>query len=1396
MQTFRTIFLTLFASWLALSANAQAFTQVDTLPDPFTSIRELYYELDTLQMPTGYLIDATWAMADVTPYKGNVIPPDSMAVDFGDYQSLYISTFGMSMTEATKNSFLTFRHMNAGMFARDTARLHGIALAYDRLDPAAVDDNLITIDTVAYRLYDVPGRSRSPYLPDTMVTLTIAGGRSDTLTQNFIFEEQDLLGQLSNASIFYLDAGQGFVKHDFGELFSLTFPSFDEYQLTLKLATTGGWKYAKIKLNLEQPQYKTEEETCDESVAFTGGDYCIKFSGKCGERLFRPLIIVNGFDPTGEGDLRLDRLNREFAFVFDGNHPNGGQTLKKVLLDDYGYDLIFVTFDNGVASNITTGDWLVNAIKSINARKLADGVTEKTPIIGVSMGGLVTKIAISKIEADNYDHQLSKYFSFDTPLRGANIPLGLQHAAAHVYRAKVLGVLIRKLDCGIRETGRALFNPAAKEMLLVTADAEATYRHWPFPSTVVHTTTTADHLAFQNYFDGLSINIPHYAISNGAAAGNQSVVGSGTSQISPNALILDIKSLPIPLNMRIKAKFLPQCFSVRAGGFQISSAALDLAFDGLPNYDLLAGGTRGTHDRGEKKNCKDKWPKKKSFSQEYVADYHSFIPTLSSLNLTLPGELPGSGTGSDYRFAGVEMLASRHNDVPYNVQNHSHVTVTPGIADFLVNNLIPVSDLSPTAIDPSTSILSYPYNFGQSSAGVGGPISTSTYLHGVLGVTSSGAILVNNDDVISNTTITSNPQNNTAPFQLTLTTGPCDSPPADITLQSGAEFIVGENQTRTAQVFALPETRVTVQSGGTLSVNTGSTFRLQSSGPDNNGGIVVQAGGLIDAKWGGRIIANGGLIRVKSGGMLRTSYNGQIIARNGGRIILEDGALVQLWGGDVDPEGNGQVWIQSGGTLEILGDYETSGNGYFHFSQGNEVEGPGALKIEHKNREYRRMYVDHGASVTLTGQDFYAQSARIIYDGSSGLKLRDGSEADVSTCVFEGGRASIQTDLTAKANIRHSDFRESKTGVEFLTEDVAGGSATVRSCTFTNCTEGVVAQHKGDATLSINSYPSIRSSEFINCEYGLYIQEHPSVSVYSSSFTSSNEEYVAIDATDAGLVDLVNCEVFGYTNDDSGAIRSDKVSDFRLDAGEYHNNSTVMTVYGTSDITLTECVEFSTNDIGIDCFAASTIDFNGSDWTNTSPAVQSANAAVTVTSTKSNSFVHGGDPFFQFESTGNIEMENNSWMLELDGNDLPIQSAWFDLSGSGNPSVTVTTLGEGCGSDCQNLDDCRRFCEYYPESDFCQIKPPLGGFKGEGDGPGLVLYPNPASGQVTNVNLPEDQSYSLTIYSATGQIVQTYTSLQSPVQEFGVSDLVSGFYLLQLSTESGDMQQKRFSIAR
>jgi hypothetical protein len=49
------------------------------------------------------------------------------------------------------------------------------------------------------------------------------------------------------------------------------------------------------------------------------------------------------------------------------------------------------------------------------------------PVVGASMGGLVARYGLAWLEANAVPHRVSTFISFDSPQRGANIPLGLQH---------------------------------------------------------------------------------------------------------------------------------------------------------------------------------------------------------------------------------------------------------------------------------------------------------------------------------------------------------------------------------------------------------------------------------------------------------------------------------------------------------------------------------------------------------------------------------------------------------------------------------------------------------------------------------------------------------------------------------------------------------------------------------------------------------------------------------------------------------------------------------------------------------------------------------------------------------------------------------------------------------
>ena len=45
------------------------------------------------------------------------------------------------------------------------------------------------------------------------------------------------------------------------------------------------------------------------------------------------------------------------------------------------------------------------------------------------MGGLIGRVALKELENEGYDHKFNLYISYDSPQKGAYVPLGLQHLA-------------------------------------------------------------------------------------------------------------------------------------------------------------------------------------------------------------------------------------------------------------------------------------------------------------------------------------------------------------------------------------------------------------------------------------------------------------------------------------------------------------------------------------------------------------------------------------------------------------------------------------------------------------------------------------------------------------------------------------------------------------------------------------------------------------------------------------------------------------------------------------------------------------------------------------------------------------------------------------------------------
>jgi hypothetical protein len=155
----------------------------------------------------------------------------------------------------------------------------------------------------------------------------------------------------------------------------------------------------------------------DETWTLPNGEAWV-FYGRGHQGLVNPVIMADGFN-SGPSTLPfswtyLEKMN--FPFIS--------------ALRERGKDVILLGFTERSASILDNGQAAIAAIMRATAERLG---SERLVVGGFSMGGLVTRYALARMESHRMDHQTGVYFSYDSPHRGAYIPISLQ-AFAHFIR--------------------------------------------------------------------------------------------------------------------------------------------------------------------------------------------------------------------------------------------------------------------------------------------------------------------------------------------------------------------------------------------------------------------------------------------------------------------------------------------------------------------------------------------------------------------------------------------------------------------------------------------------------------------------------------------------------------------------------------------------------------------------------------------------------------------------------------------------------------------------------------------------------------------------------------------------------------------------------------------------
>jgi len=317
-------------------------------------------------------------------------------------------------------------------------------------------------------------------------------------------------------------------------------------------AVTGSWYYNPLSLN--GSSFFSCENNVMVQTTWTGRalEYCFLFSHTNNSgKLRRPFIIVDGFDPgnnrnyfltrrkSNESDiLPYDRDFRGLYQLLNGdpspwyaeNYPVDVNLIDK--LRKNGYDIVFVNFIDGAGDIPTNAQYLRGFFNNVlNSPTYRDSQTEEAVLVGPSMGGIITRYALTSMEQANpvENHYVKTWISFDSPQKGAYIPISLQFAVDFLSNISDAGGLssdLKDAKATFKANRDKLNTPAAKQMLLTHHTQTEANSGVPSPA--------PEWSIFYNQLDqkGYPKYSKNYAISNG-----------GTEKLYPDGRqkILDFK---------------------------------------------------------------------------------------------------------------------------------------------------------------------------------------------------------------------------------------------------------------------------------------------------------------------------------------------------------------------------------------------------------------------------------------------------------------------------------------------------------------------------------------------------------------------------------------------------------------------------------------------------------------------------------------------------------------------------------------------------------------------------------------------------------------------------------------------------------------------------------------
>ncbi len=474
---------------------------------------QIFSNLTKSQIKTGFLRDKSTGETDWTKINS---AKSQEAVNSHEFRQIYFELSKSSID----NSLISFDKMLQRTQNLENKRVFPVSIInvdYNKLEPNAEEKGLVSVKNGKFI-----AKSSEVFLTKHLFVAGVFSQRKYTGKQiTFSFNQQFFVSNKQKPEYFLVDFGNGngARKVSLNQKVEINYSKDGLKKISLT-AVFANQKTEKTSFSLEvkTSSMPTPNETWNQTadIAYKGSYAKIDagiFLGAGHTKITRPIVIVDGFDPTNSRDVPeiYDIANQENMF---------NDLLAK------GYDAIVVNFLSGADYIQRNAFALVKVLQTINARMQSAGTYgNKIVLIGPSMGGLVTRYALRYMELHNMKHNVSTWISFDSPQKGATVPLGLQHWVR--FFADVADNSDAKLALD------ALNAPAAQQMLI-----------YHYTSTYTGQFPNPYFSSFYNEINSMGYpqNVRRVAIINGSGYGNGQAYGPGYQLIRYhyNSWLVDI----------------------------------------------------------------------------------------------------------------------------------------------------------------------------------------------------------------------------------------------------------------------------------------------------------------------------------------------------------------------------------------------------------------------------------------------------------------------------------------------------------------------------------------------------------------------------------------------------------------------------------------------------------------------------------------------------------------------------------------------------------------------------------------------------------------------------------------------------------------------------------------